>query len=376
MGAQPRKHLPAVAVTIAASGRPALGVEGNDLLGRVMWFIRHYVVLSEDECRAAALWVIHTYCFDLFDQSPYLSISSPEPRCGKSTLLEVIESIVKQAWNSILPSEAVVYRKIDAMRPTFLLDEVDAIFNAKTAEKYEPLRALLNAGNRASSTVDRCVGTSKDKLTQFSVFCPKLLAGIGTLPSTVADRSIPIRLERKTRDQRVESWSPRGCAPIAAVLQAQIEEWVDTHRQALAVAEPDLPEELDDRARDSCEVLLAIADLLGHGDSARRSLIAVYSGARQDDEDSIRILLLRDMRAVFDDRLDGHSGLHTEELLLGLRRIGESPWRRWLGRYLEANDLAHLLRPYKVHPTTVRRGEKIAKGYKRDDLAEAWERYL
>ena len=123
-------------------------------------------------------------------------MTSPERQCGKTRLLEVIELLVPEPWRVELPSEAVAYRHIHAKMPTLLLDEVDTTFNVRTRDRYEGLRALLNAGNRRGSHVPRCIGSS-GKLVNFNVFCPKVLAGIGMLPDTVADRSVPIRLERR-----------------------------------------------------------------------------------------------------------------------------------------------------------------------------------
>jgi hypothetical protein len=67
-------------------------------------------------------------------------------RSGKTRLLDVLELLVANPWRVITPSEAVVFRKIDADSPTLLLDEVDAIFSPKANGTTEGLRALLNAG--------------------------------------------------------------------------------------------------------------------------------------------------------------------------------------------------------------------------------------
>jgi hypothetical protein len=170
--------------------------------------IRRYVVMSEEQLLVVALWVVHTHSIQHCEQTPYLSITSPERRCGKSRLLEVLELLVARPWNTVIPSEAVLYRNIHHKQPTLLLDEIDTIFNPRSADKYEGHRALLNAGHRRGSTVPRCVGTSLT-VQEFRVFCAKVLAGIGTLPDTIADRSVPIRLKRRQKDEQVERSSAR-----------------------------------------------------------------------------------------------------------------------------------------------------------------------
>ncbi|MEZ5077146.1 MAG: hypothetical protein R2725_06875 [Solirubrobacterales bacterium] len=149
-------------------------------------FIGRFVVMDDDQRLVVALWIIHTYCLDAFEQTPYLLITSPEKQCGKSRLLEVLELFVAKPWMAVLPSEAVAYRKIDLDQPTLLLDEIDTIFNSKSADRYESLRAILNSGHRRGITVPRCLGTGTE-FQEFSVFCPKVIAGIGSIPETVAE---------------------------------------------------------------------------------------------------------------------------------------------------------------------------------------------
>lgn len=346
----------------------------SKLVDDVMAFIRKYVVLSPEQCRVTALWVIHTHCVDYVEQTPYLAVTSPEKRCGKSRLLETVELLSARPWNVVLPSEAVVYRKVHLDTPTLLLDEVDAIFNPKTADKYEGLRALLNNGNRRGAMVPRCIGQSAD-IAEFSTFCPKLLAGIGTLPDTVADRSIPIRLERKTKQDITAPFKRREVQPNADALRKSIERWAKKHGASLADARPELPEQLNDRMQDGCESLVAIADIVGCGQDAREALVALLSAERLDDQDSMRIRLLRDLRVVFDKR-DARR-LSTKTLLGELVSIDDAPWNTYYGRGLDARDLSSLLRHYDIGPTTVRlKDNRIVKGYKRDDLHAAWERYL
>ena len=196
------------------------------LLHDLMLFVRRYVVMSDEQLLVTALWIIHTHCIEAVEQTPYLSVTSPHRQCGKSRLLEITEMLSTRGWLVILPSEAVLYRKVSIETPTLLLDEIDTIFNPRTADKYEAIRALLNAGHRRGARVPRCVGPTH-QIEEFNVFCPKVLAGIGTLPDTVADRAIPIRLERKTRQDKTASYKQREVSPLGAALHSRIAEWAD-----------------------------------------------------------------------------------------------------------------------------------------------------
>jgi hypothetical protein len=61
------------------------------------------------------------------------------------------------------------------------------------------------------------------------VYCPKAFAGIGALPDTVADRSIPIRLQAKKKGEAVRRFLHREVKPAADALGEQITAWVAEH---------------------------------------------------------------------------------------------------------------------------------------------------
>jgi hypothetical protein len=350
-------------------------VSESRALERLLGTVERYVVMTPAQRLAVALWIVHTHCRDanglVFEQTPYLTVTSPQRQCGKSRLLELLELLVPEPWMTITPSEAVVYRYIDSTKPTLLLDEVDAIFSPKTADRYESLRAILNAGHRRGATVPRCIGTALEP-QNFNVFCPKVLAGIGTLPDTITDRSIPIRLQRKTRSEPVERFRRRDVEAVTTPLREALAAWGWANAAALADARPDLPDELSDRMQEGCEPLLAIADALDYREEARAALVELLTSERADETEAASIRLLRSIRTVFLGR-DSHV-ISTVDLISALAADG---WDNWCGRLIGAQDIAALLKPYGIKSKTVRlSSEQVAKGYKRDDFAEAWSRYL
>jgi hypothetical protein len=347
--------------------------EGPQLLEALASFLRRYVVMTESQSIAVALWIVHTFALDACEQSPILAITSAEKRSGKTRLLDVLELLVARPWRVVMPSEAVVFRKIDADQPTLLLDEVDAIFNPKANGNVEGLRALLNAGNRPGTKVPRCVGPSQT-LVSFSVFSAKAAAGIRDLPDTVADRAIPIRLKRRAPGEPVERFRRREADEAAEPLHQWVGSWAEHRVPALAEARPELPEELDDRQQDAWEPLLAIADLAG-GDwpeRAHRSAVAL-SGTRDDESAGVR--LLGDIRAIFE--MQEVDRISSANLIAALHEIEEAPWAEWYGRPISTHGIAKLLTHYDVKPRTVRfDDETTAKGYRREQFEEAWSRYL
>lgn len=376
----PDRHLKPVRAPSSQPSEPASDAASGDggglrvpLLDELAAFVRRFVVVSPAQADAVALWIVHTHAFDAADASPYLAVTSPEKRSGKSRLFEVLEIVVANAWKVITPTEAVVFRKIHADRPTLLLDETDAIFGKRNGENYEGLRALLNAGNRRGTNVPRCVGTSQN-LVSFSVYCPKAIAGIGELPDTIADRSIPIRLKRKARSEQAERFRRRDAGAEAETLYMNASAWGEHAVTTLAVARPDLPDELDDRAQDAWEPLLAIADVAGEEWSkrARAAALELSNGADHEDE-SHGVRLLADIRTVLDER--GVDRLASAALAASLAEIEEAPWPEWYGKPITATAIARLLSRFEIKPKVIRVGDETARGYRREQFEDAWERY-
>ena len=263
------------------------------LLEDVARFVRRFVVLTEIQADTLALWLAHTHATEAAETTPYLAITSPEKRSGKTRLLEVLELLAHAGLPTANTTDAALFRSISELSPTLLLDEVDSIFSNKARDR-EDLRGLLNAGYRRGAVVRRMGGAKMTTLETFPVYCAKAFAGIGNcLPDTILDRSISIALQRKTREETVERFRRRDVAPEGEDLRDCVADWIAPQLDWLRDERPSLPDELDDRAQDMWEPLLAIADLAG-GDWPQRAWKAALelsgNGAREDD--SLTALLL------------------------------------------------------------------------------------
>lgn len=343
------------------------------LLDDVQAFIRRYVVLDDAQADAVTLWAAHTHIFQAFGCTPYLAITSPEKRSGKTRLLEVLELLAREPLPTANISDAALFRVIDARTPTLLIDEVDAIFGR--AREREELRGLLCAGYRHGATAHRMGGANNTTLQTFSVYCPKAFAGIGNcLPDTIVDRAIPIRLKRRTREERIERFRLRDVEPIGHELRARLADWLEPQRDHLAVTRPVLPDELDDRAQDVWEPLLGVADLAGDtlAHRARRAALALSSGDERQDE-SLTALLLRDIHAVF---IANGGRLRTADLIEGLSLIEESPWGDWRGKQISPQALSKLLRSYRIKTMPVWVEGETGRGYKVEQFEDAFARVL
>ncbi|MGB6248410.1 MAG: DUF3854 domain-containing protein [Terriglobales bacterium] len=130
---------------------------GAAILDDVAAFIKRYMVLTDAQVTAIALWIAHTHAIDACQFTPYLAITSAEKRCGKSRLLEILEYLVREPWMTSGATAPALFRRIDAKRPCLLLDEIDALVKG-SPEMAEAVRGVLNAGNKKGATISRCVG--------------------------------------------------------------------------------------------------------------------------------------------------------------------------------------------------------------------------
>ena len=62
--------------------------------------IARHVALEEHEYDAVALWAIHTHVYERFMFTPRLLLSSPVKGCGKTTVLDILSSLVARAHRS------------------------------------------------------------------------------------------------------------------------------------------------------------------------------------------------------------------------------------------------------------------------------------
>jgi putative DNA primase/helicase len=345
-------------------------VNGADLLNALATAIRNFVVMTDEAATAVALWVVHTWLLVQFMISPRLAITSPEKRCGKTTLLDVLERLVKKPRNAANITASVVFRVVEAHQPTLLIDEADTYLVGD-----EGLRGILNAGHRRGGTVLRSVGDDFEPRA-FAVHCAAAIALIGDLPGTVADRSVPIRLQRRRKDEQVEKFRI-GRTGQLDVLSRKIARWTADNAIAIGAVDPAMPAGMQDRAEDNFSPLLAIADAAG-GEWPEKARQAAISLAREDDDDTSRgVMLLADIRSILAERdIDRMS---SEDLADALCKREGRPWLEARnGKPLTANGLARLLKPFKTIPTgkAIRIDEKTPRGYFREWFADAFARYL
>lgn len=344
-------------------------VAGAEMANEMEQVVQRFVVLPPHAGVAIALWVIHAHAHDAFEISPILAIQSPTKRCGKTRLEQVIAALVPRPLMTSNLSSAVLYRGADAFRPTLLVDEGDSFLKLN-----EELRGIINSGHsRSGAQVLRCA-EPKFELRVFSTWCPKVIALIGRLPSTIEDRSVVIPLHRKRRDEAVARLRGDRVQHELEPLRRKAARWAQDHMEHLTAEDPGIPTSLNDRAADNWRPLIAIADLLGDGwpEKARRAAVAL-SGA-PDDTDEAGEQLIADLQTIFETHGEK---LSSEEIVRLLKALPERPWGEWSdGRGFTQRALATLLKGFGLESRNVKFADgKVKKGYHRDQFTDVFSRY-
>lgn len=345
-------------------------VDGAAVLDELRETHRRYIAPPEAGDVAFALWVVHTHAHDAAFISPILALTSPEKRCGKTQTLALLLSLVPRPLPATNVTSAVVFRTVEAYRPTLLVDEADTFLG-----EHPELRGILNSGHRRDMAyVPRTVGEDHEP-RMFSTWAPKSIAMIGRLPGTLADRSIELRMRRRTAAETVEPLRADHAGRLEP-LRRRAWTWAQTNLEALRVADPVMPAGLHDRAADNWRPLIAIADLAGgEWPTLARWAAGVLSSLDADGTEGAGILLLADIRDIFDRR--GVDRLATKHILHELHALEESPWPEWYrGSALSARALAKLLRPFEVHSKQTWIGSENLRGYERDQFEDAFRRYI
>ena len=349
------------------------------LFNDIKCFLLRYIVFSQPEhADVLALWTMHTWVADQADYTPYIYLHSPVMRCGKTQVQKVVEPLVRNPLRTCNVSEAALYREIEESHPTLLWDEIDSIFGSrKTFEANENKRALLNAGyERGLRAIRMERGNGGFVKISFDPFSPKILAGIGKLPDTIVDRSIPILIHRKLKTQPCQKYR-RKDRDSAKPIHDALEVWSKDGdlSKGLRTSQPEMPEFMSDRQEDIWEPLLAIADSIGGSvpELARNAARAICGN---DDDLGYSATQLAAIRKVVGDRdqitsADLINGLWDADALPSRFMDGDEPNLKKIGHWL-----SKFIQSYGGKPARkLRLGDQTFRGYMASELKPIFNHY-
>jgi hypothetical protein len=291
----------------------------------------------------------------------------------------VIGKLVRRPLSLSGVSAAMLFRSIAALGPTLLLDEAD---NAGLKHN-EDLRAVLNEGVHREAAIGRTVGDDHEPKL-FPIFAPAALAGIGSMPTTLVDRSIIIEMRRKLKTEKKQRFDRRRIDHLST-LGSKAARFAADNSAVLAAADPVVPDSLNDRELDGWRPLLAIADLGGTKWAARARTAAVnLCGGDDDADDEPGLMLLVDCHAIFVETASGKfenasgdtSSITSAKLVEKLHELEARPWSEWgrMRKPISANSVARLLKQYDIKPVN-NVGVGRLKGYLWAAFGDAWSRY-
>ena len=138
-------------------------------------------------------------------------------------------------------------------------------------------------------------------MEKIQTFAMAALAGIGAMPDTIEDRAAVIRMRRRAPGEQVQPYRVRRDGPELDELRQLLNQWLAPQVVELTKAAPDMP--LEDRAADTWEPMIAVADLAGGQwpRAARKAAVALTSDRDAGDEGSTPTRLLADCRTAFQD---------------------------------------------------------------------------
>jgi Protein of unknown function (DUF3631) len=345
-------------------------VDTAELLAALRETFTRYVILPLHAAIAMALWTLHAWALDAAYVSPFLMFSSPEMRCGKSTALAVLYRVGPRTALASNISPAAIFRYVEASHPTLLIDEAETFVTGN-----EEVRGILNSGHtRDTAIIIRLVGDNHEP-KEFSTWSAKAIASIGKLSGTLRDRSIILPMKRKKPSERVAKLRSRDTDEFLE-LRRKARRWADDNVAALKEAYPSIPEELNDRAADNWQPLLAIADLAGN-EWPRLARTAAVKLSADSEAESNKVRLLAAIRAIFEER--AVVSLPSATLVAELVKDADGPWVAY-GRGdkpITQRQVAALLSDFQIRPKTVRvPGLGTPKGYERSIFEDAFQRYL
>ncbi len=342
-------------------------MRGPELIAGLETAISRYVALPKDGAFTIALWALHTYCFDAFTCTPRLAATSPEKGCGKTTLLDVLSELVPRRLLTGSISAAALFRTVELAKPIILIDEADTFLGDN-----EELRGILNQGHRKGGQVLRTVGDEHEPRA-FNVHALAVIAMIGRLPGTLADRSIAVQMRCLAPGERVARFRA-GRAPELGMLARKAARWIGDNADAIGSREPEIPGAIFNRQADNWEPLLAIAEAAGPEIAARARAAALAAcGAREDE--SLGVKLLADIREAFEDA--NKDELPSKELVAALTAMADRPWYECNhGKAITQNWLARRLKDFGIRPLMTGPKTKRVSGYQKTDFEDAFARYV
>lgn len=345
-------------------------VDADKLLNQIEKYISQHAILPNGASVAITLWCLASYNINSFRIFPKLTITSPVKRCGKSTVLDLIEAFSNKSFIVSNISSAAVFRIIEEYQPTLIIDEADTFISGRN----DDMVGIINSGHaKTRANVIRCTGET-NRPTKFSTWTPMVLASIGTLQGTIMDRSVIIPLKRKSPSQTVQRIRI-DLFDVAKPSREKLLKWSIDNETAIKTNTVEPPNLGNDRAVDNWLPLFTLANQVS--DKWLKKCKVAYKLLNTHKEDpEISISLLADIRTIFNSL--NQVNISSKDLLNKLISDKDQPWCEYKnGRQLTPNGLAVILKPYGIKPKVIRLADgSTPRGYDLKQFTNTFDSYL
>ena len=150
-----------------------------------------------------ACWIIGTYLQPIFKAYPYVFLNGIKAS-GKTKTLDVAQQLAFNSINSANMSTSSLFRIIQSLSATVLIDESE---NLKDKDRSESFRELLLSGYKKGTQTFRVeevkINDMKTYMVkEFNLFSPKMIANITGMEDILESRCISINM-KPAKDQAI-----------------------------------------------------------------------------------------------------------------------------------------------------------------------------
>jgi putative DNA primase/helicase len=206
-------------------------VNAAELLAEIEAKFRRYVVTTVPIVTASVLWSVFTYLVEIAVYAPKLVFTFPERDAGKSAALEALRWIVQRGYPAVEVTGAVLFRILDRLRPTPVLDEADSLFERRTVLAFIANASWSNNGVKIPRT------GSRGEIVEYDVYGTQLIGMRGLkIPDTTASRCIICRVWPKLASETVEEFDKQDDAEFKTIRRHANQHRADHDRGDYVVA--------------------------------------------------------------------------------------------------------------------------------------------
>jgi putative DNA primase/helicase len=338
-----------------------------ELLTAIESKFRRYVVVSDAVAAATTVWTPFTYVIEIAVHVPKLVFTFPERDAGKSTALGVLRWMVQRPYLAVEATGAAVYRIVDRLKPTLLLDEADTLFDRSTVLAHIINESWSNGGAKIPRVGPR------GEVVEFDPYSAQAIAMKGlNMHGTTLSRCIVCTIWPKLPSEMVEDFNARDDEEFK-IIRRKLVRWSVDNAAALRSAAPE--SSFNNRTQKNWKILLAIADLAG-GEWPKRVRDAALELETGRDEPSEDFRLF----AATYNIISGRTQIRSLDLCKALAADPSSEWANYHGKgpisqtQVAARYRSYGIRPVTLHPT--KRANLTCQGYREAQFDNVFARVL